>query len=90
MHVCKHPTEVCVPKRHGLCQKQERRFDCEEHHGAKTQFHSIEIPSRRLLYLTVGLGKEAVRKYVSEQEAVDSRLEQLYLLHFEKAPLKAL
>ena len=35
---------------------------------------------------TVGLDEDAVRKYIRDQEAEDSRLEQLNMLHVEKPP----
>jgi putative transposase len=35
---------------------------------------------------TVGLDEEAVRKYVREQDAEDTRLEQLNLIHDEPSP----
>jgi putative transposase len=52
----------------------------------KRNFSGESFWARGYYVSTVGLDEESVRKYIREQEAEDSRLEQLNMLHGETPP----
>ena len=54
--------------------------------GRKRNFTGENFWARGYYVSTVGLDEEAVRKYIREQEAEDTRLEQLNLIHDETPP----
>jgi putative transposase len=56
--------------------------------GRKRNFTGENFWARGYFVSTVGLDEDAVRQYIREQEAEDSRLEQLNMLHGRKAPLR--
>jgi putative transposase len=54
--------------------------------GRKRNFTGENFWARGYYVSTVGLDEEAVRKYIREQEAEDTRLDQLNMFHEDKPP----
>ena len=54
--------------------------------GRKRNFTGENFWARGYYVSTVGLDEESVRKYIRDQEAEDTRLEQLNMLHNETPP----
>jgi putative transposase len=52
----------------------------------KRNFTGESFWARGFYVSTVGLDEDGVKKYIREQEAEDSRLEQLNLIHNETPP----